>query len=140
MADLNPTVASVAYVSGTVIRDYNAGETITAGMAVYLKSSNTKWMKMQCDGAAEESGVGVRTGIALHGSLDGQPLAVQETGVITIGDTVVVGTIYTVSAAAGKICPHADLVSTNKVTVLAIAITSANLNLAVKNATGLAVP
>lgn len=139
MADLSITVASVAKVSGGVETTYLAGETITAGMVVYLKAADSRWYKAQCDGTAEESGVGVLTGIALHGSLAGQPLAVQRDGTITIGATVVTGTEYVVSAAAGAICPHADLVSTNKYTRVGYASSTSVLTLGLLS-TGVAVP
>lgn len=138
MADVSITAANVARVSGTAIRDYNAGETITAGMVVYLKSTDSKWYKAQCDGTAEEAGGSVRMGIALHGSLAGQPLAVQVDGTVTIGGTVVTGTPYVVSAAAGGIAPFADLVSTNKVSYIGWASSTTVLTIA-PNATGVAI-
>lgn len=136
MADLTVTAASVSGTTQTIL----AGETITAGMAVYLKSSNNRWMKAQCDGTAEEAGSGVRLGVALHGSLAGQPLIVQESGTISIGATVTVGVLYCVSATAGGICPQADLVSTNKITVIGMGATAETIDLARIGYTGLATP
>lgn len=132
MADISITVGNVARSGNdvTLIKDYPAGETITAGMAVYLKSSDSKWYKAQCDGTAEESGSGVPLGVALHGSLANQPLVVQTQGLITIGGTVAAGTEYVVSATAGGIAPHTDLVSTNKYSRIGYATTSALLMLA----------
>ena len=144
MADLSPTVGSVAWSSGGICKDFNAGETITAGMSVYLSASNL-WMMAQCDGTAIQAGSGTRTGISLHASLSGQPLAVQETGVVNLGATLAIGTLYVISTAFGKIAPFADLVSTNKITILGIGQTTALLDMAYKGAypggyTGLAVP
>jgi hypothetical protein len=140
MADLTITAANVAVSTNAVVnRQYNAGETITAGMCVYLKSTTGTWFKAQADGTAEESGSGVQTGIALHASLAGQPLAVQTSGSITIGATTTVGTIYVVSAAAGGICPWADLVSTNKLSIIGYGSTAAILAM-VPAATGVAIP
>lgn len=139
MANLSITATSVAKVSGTTNRNYDAGATITAGQAVYLDTSVSPslWKLSQCDGTALEATLG---GIALHGASSGQPLAVLETGgVITIGATVEVGTIYVASATAGSICPWADLVSTNKVSIIGYANTSGQLTLNVLN-TGVAIP
>lgn len=138
MADITITAASVAKGTDvTTVSNYPAGETITAGQVVYLKSSDSKWWKAQADGTAEESGSGVQVGIALHGSLANQPLVVQTAGTITIGATVVVGTTYVVAATAGGIAPHADLVSTNKYTRVGYGITTGSLQIDVR-ATGLA--
>lgn len=136
MADLTVTAASVTGVTQSIL----AGETITAGMSVYLKTSNNRWMKAQCDGTAEEAGSGTDTGIALHGSLNGQPLIVQKTGICTPGATVAVGTIYCISATAGGICPIDDLVSTNKVSILGIGATASTLDMSIRSYTGYAVP
>lgn len=142
MADITVTAANTAYVSGSVQRAYNAGETITAGMSVYLKSSNSLWMKAKCAGTAEEAGNAVQTGIALHASLVNQPLAVQIDGVITIGGTVVVGSTYMISATYGGVCPVADLASTNKVSYLGVGLTATTIGLSTitKGYAGVAIP
>lgn len=137
MPDITVTAASVLKGSSpTTITNYNAGETITAGQAVYRKLADNEWYKAQADGTAEESGVGTDLGIALHGSADGQPLVVQTGGTITIGATVVAGTEYVVSATAGGIAPHADLVATNKYSRLGYATTTGVIQL-VPLATGI---
>lgn len=143
MADLTPTVSSVAWVSGGVSREYNSSTTITAGMSVYLTSSNT-WAKAGAT-TATLAGSGSRVGVALHAALSGQPLAVQESGVINLGATLAVGTLYYVSRTAGLICLISDLVSTDKINILGLAITTANLDMAYKQAytagyTAIAVP
>lgn len=118
MADLSITVASVAPSSGTTITGV-AGETITAGMAVYLKSTDNKLWKAQCDGTAAEADA---VGIALHAALAGQPLTYAANGaVINLGATTAAGVFYYLSATAGGIGPVADLASTNKVVSLGYA-------------------
>ena len=110
MADITITPASVVKGAGAAVRsNFNAGEAITAGQVVYKKAADGEWYKAQNDGTAEEAGVGVELGIALHPSADGQPLVVQTAGLVTIGGTLVPGTEYVVSATAGAIAPHADL-------------------------------
>lgn len=126
MPDLTVTAASVVAGSGAIIeRAYNFGETITAGQAVYLKSSDSKWWKMQHDGTAEESGSGVAKGIALNGGAANQPAAVQTAGQLTIGATVAAGVEYYASATAGGLAVVGDLGSADYVTVMCYGITTA---------------
>ncbi len=136
MADITVTAANVLPGSdANVLTNYLAGETITAGMAVYLKSSDSRWWKAQCDSTAAEAG-SAGLGIALMGSSAGQAVAVQISGSITIGATVVATTQYIVSATAGGICPIADIVSTNYLSLLGYGSTTAILIMN-KNATGI---
>ena len=118
MSDISITAANVVRVGGSVNKNYNAGETTTAGQSVYLKTTDSKWYKAQADGTAEEAGGGTIVGVALHAASAGQPLAVQTDGTITIGGTVVAGTVYVVATTAGGIAPIADLASTNRVTII----------------------
>lgn len=137
MADLTITAANVVKgQNASIDRTRNAGEALTAGQAVYIKSSDDKYWKAQADGTAEEATV---AGVALHAAAANQPIAVQTGGEITIGATVVVGTIYVVSAAAGGIAPWADLVSTNKVSILGHGKTAALLVIN-PTVTGVAIP
>jgi len=136
MADLSITATSVVTVSGTVIKKV-AGETIVAGDAVYVKAADGKAWKMQADGTSEESGVGVDFGIALNGGSAGQPILFQVDGSVTLGgSTTAKTTSYMVSAAAGKICPQADLISTNKITYLGYATDAVGTFVFNKKATG----
>lgn len=125
MADLVITAANVKKGSNaTLNHDYVAGESVTAGQPVYKKASDQKLYKTQCDGTAEEASF---FGIALHAASLDQPVVAQTSGEITIGATTVAGTVYVVSATAGGIAPNADLVSTNKVTLIGYAKTTAIL-------------
>jgi hypothetical protein len=136
MADLSITATSVVTISGTVSKKV-AGETITAGAAVYVKSSDGKLWNMQADGTTEEAGVGVDFGIALNGASVNQPVLFQLDGSLTLGGaTTAKTTSYMVSAAAGKICPQADLVSTNKITYLGYATDAVGTFVFNKKATG----
>ena len=138
MADLSITAANVVQSTGARVNNqYVAGETVTAGQVVYLKASDSRWWKAQCDGTAAESGYGVSRGIAMHAASAGQPLAVQESGAITIGATVTVGLEYYLSATAGGICPIADLTTGNYLTIIGYA-TSASVVTLMMTATGVA--
>jgi hypothetical protein len=121
MADLSLTPASVIAGADAGVEQGIAGETITAGQAIYKKAADTRFWKAVSTALA----TGDFYGIALHGASAGQPLVVQKTGTITIGGTVAVSGVYVVSAAAaGGIAPVADLASTNYFTIIGFGIST----------------
>lgn len=109
MADLSITAANVLKGSGAKLITGTAGATITAGQVVYLDSADDEYKLADCDSAT--AAVRTPAGIALHASLDGQPLTILTKGPITIGATIAAGVAYYLSATAGGICPVADLSS-----------------------------
>lgn len=118
MAEITVTAATVALSSGGQIVG-TAGETITAGQALYLKAADSRLWKAQADGTAAEAAA---VGIALHGSLAGQPLAYAPHGaLINIGGTTAAGVFYYVGTTAGGVGLAGDLASTNKVCQLGYA-------------------
>lgn len=136
MADLVIVASSVASGSGVnVLRGNNAGATITAGQLVYLDSSGL-WQLSDANSAAAAKTIG---GVSLHASLNGQPLAVQVDGAITIGATVAVGTIYVLSGTAGGIAPSTDLASGMTTCILGVATSATVITMKVNNS-GVAVP
>lgn len=116
MADLSITPTSV--LPGTTpVANYQGkfilGETVTAGMPVYLDTVVRKYFKAINTIAANTNGVftyGV-AGIALSGGAVGQPFHLQTSGQIMIGATVTAATEYYLSANAGGICPEGDIAS-----------------------------
>lgn len=107
MADLTITAASVVWVSGSSPILAVFGETITAGMSVYIKASDSRLWKAQADGTSAEA---TAVGIALLGGSAGQMGLYAPVGAtINIGATTVKTTTYLVSAAAGGVCPQADI-------------------------------
>jgi predicted transcriptional regulator len=137
IAIITIVAANVAtVVGGTYDREKVAGETITAGQAVYLKAADGRAWLSQCDGNTEEDDF---YGIALNGAAAGQPVVIQTGGQITIGGTVAIGTVYAVAAAAGGIAPLTDIVSTNKVSLIGYGATATILTIAKVNA-GVAIP
>ena len=98
-------------------------------MNVFTKDSN-KIKKAQADGDADEA---VCVGICVNAAETGQPVLYVSAGDITIGATVQTGTIYVVSANAGKIAPVDDLVSGNHVSVLGVAKSTTQLTLQLWN-------
>lgn len=135
MADVSVTAANVAAGAGSTSVYGVAGATITAGQAVYLDSTTSTYKLSDANAA----GTATCDGIALNGAASGQPLKVLTEGLITIGGTVVVGTIYVVSETAGGICPTTDLASGEYVSVIGVATTAAILNVRRINS-GVAVP
>lgn len=119
MAALTVTAASVVPSANTVYGDaLVAGETITAGMPVYLKTSDGKLWKSLAVGTPA---VAAAVGIAMHAALANQPLVYAKGGTINIGATTAKTTTYFVGAAAGEVVPQADLASTNNITRLGYA-------------------
>jgi hypothetical protein len=133
--DLTVTVANVARVSGTTVKG-TAGATITAGQLLYadpaaLDSANQPKLKpADADLSADAARL---AGIALHGSLNNQPITYQTDGVVNPGATVVVGEIYVASGTAGGIAPKADLASADWVSILGIGTSASQITLGINN-------
>lgn len=128
MADLSQTATSVVPSGNSSVRtaEGTAGATITAGMPVYLDSTDANSVK-PADASAQASAVVV--GIALNGGADGQPIEYcTEDTALNVGATLAVGAVYVASATAGGIAPEADIGSGEYVTVLGVAMTPSALN------------
>lgn len=128
MADIAITAANTVTVSGTTEQAL-AGETITAGQAVYLDSSSGKYLKADADSATAAARA-VR-GIALNGASLNQPLSIQRTGDITIGGTLAANTAYYLSGTPGGICPLADVGTGEYMTLIGVAISTTVLRLGI---------
>jgi hypothetical protein len=107
MADLVITAASVVAGANARITHGIAGATVTAGQVLYLDPTTGKWNLADTDSAT--AAVRAATGVALNGAALNQPVAVQTSGLLTIGATVAAGVAYYLSGDAGGICPVADL-------------------------------
>ena len=123
MADTTVTAANVVLVSGS-IEHVTAGAAVTAGQTVYKDLTDGNDHK-PCD--ADASASAVIAGIALHASEDKQPLAIQKSGTINMGGTVVVGEVYCVSSTAGGVAPDLDVASGEYRTVIGVGVTAANI-------------
>lgn len=130
MADITVTAASVIAGGDATIEHGRAGATITAGQVVYKEASSGKFKLSDTNSATAE--VKNAYGIALNGASDGQPLAVQKSGNITIGATVTAGTAYYASETPGGIQPAAD-VATEHVAFLGLATSTTVLKLGIIN-------
>ena len=130
MADLAITAATVeSGGSGAEISHGIAGETMTAGQAVYLDSATQRFKKARANAGTTDD----VAGIALHNAEDGQPLAYLTRGPLTINAVAAVGMVYVLSAAAGGgIAPHGDLVTGNYVSSLGIAPAAGTLQIQIQ--------
>lgn len=105
MADISVTAASVLASSGaTIIKNYNAGATITTGQTVYLDTTTSTWKLVDSNAAVTGNELATIKGIALHGGASGRPLAVctKDTD-FTPGGTLTNGTAVYSSVTAGGI-------------------------------------
>ncbi len=130
MADLTITAASVVAGSNATKRQHTAGETITAGQAVYFAAATGLLMKADSNSATAE--VRQPIGIALNGGAVNQPILVQTDGDITIGATMTAGVAYYLSDTAGGICPVADVGSGEYSCVLGVAISTTVLRMGIQ--------
>jgi len=108
MADLTITAANVVAQGNAVIEHGRAGATLTAGQMVYKEAATGKFKPADNDSATAE--VRAVYGMALHASLDGQPLAVAKSGSdVAMGAILTAGVEYYLSGTAGGIAPRADV-------------------------------
>lgn len=127
--DHSVTAASVLQSDAASLEDGIAGEAITVGMAVYKDAANSNVIKMaQCDGTSAQADV---VGIALTtASAAGQPVKYARSDVsFTPGFSINSGVAVYLSATFGKLCPVADLASTNYGVVIGIGIGSNKIKL-----------
>jgi hypothetical protein len=131
MADLTVTPANVVPGSNASTMQGTAGETITAGKAVYLSPTTKKWMLADSDSVTTAARDAVA--VALTGSSLNQPIVVQKGGDVNPGATMIAGVSYYVSNTAGGICPDADVGTGEEVVLVGIATTTTNLALQFKS-------
>ena len=114
MPDLTITPANVINTGKAPTKTGIAGEALTAGQTVYVKSADGKIYKAQCDATPEEADC---AGITLNGASLNQPVEYVDAGAIDLGATTTTAktTTYMVSATAGGICPQADLIATQRI-------------------------
>ena len=128
MADVTWTPASTKVTSSTAVEHGVAGATIAPMDVVYLDASDGEYKLADASAAA----TAVVRGIALHTSLDGQPLAIATGGNLTMAitnSTVDPSQLCVLSATAGKITTVGDLVAGNFTTIIGATTTATNLNI-----------
>lgn len=126
MADLTITAANVIAGTGARVLYEIAGATVTAGQVVY--DDPTTERASLADSNSATAAARVPKGIALNGAANGQPLAVHTSGPVTIGATLVPGTVYMLSETPGGIQPAADLAAGEYTSIIGVAISTTVLN------------
>lgn len=129
MANLSVTAANVVPDEGYAYVEGIAGETLTQGLVVYLKASDSRYWIAHCETSSATATV---IGIVLTGASAGQPVRVMTGGTINIGATVAVGTVYLLSTA-GLIMPHGDIATSDWMSFLGIGTTTAKIKLGISN-------
>lgn len=137
MADITITAASVLPGDNAQVEHGYFGAAVTAGQVVYKDSADGTFKL--ADANSGTAGVRVPYGVALNGGASGQPAAIQRSGKITIGGTVVVGKTYVLSATPGGIAPIDDLATGHYVSTLGIGISVTQIAVQIQSS-GVAVP
>lgn len=131
MADIAITAANVAESAGAVIENGRAGAAITAGQVLYKEAATGLFKLADANSATAEAKQAY--GIALHGALTNQRIAVQTGGDIVAGGTLVAGSPYYLSGTPGGIAPAADLVTTWHIAALGYAVSTTVLRVHIQN-------
>jgi hypothetical protein len=130
MADLSITAANVVAGSDARITYGTAGVAVTAGQAVYKDAADGKFKLADCDSATVAARSPV--GLALHAAAANQPLAIINSGQVTIGATLTGGEVYYLSPNAGGIAPRADVLSGDNTVIIGIAKSTTVLDVSIK--------
>lgn len=102
------------------------GETITAGMPVYLSASDGKVYKADANAAGKKTVYG----IAMNGGVLDENCVVllSCTGPLTIcASGITVGTVYCLGGTAGQIVPWADVASGDDVDIIGVGYSATQL-------------
>lgn len=125
MANPTVTAADVLQSANATVVQGVLGATATQGSVVYKDTANSNvWKLAQCDGTALEAGSG-GVAICLTSGVSGQKCLVATADAATSaaldpGFAATQGEVYVVSATAGAIGIDADLVSTNRLTIIGV--------------------
>jgi hypothetical protein len=133
MADITPTAALVlpvaTGVNPTKRREVVWGATIVQGKTVYRDNTDNKW-KLADNNVSQLVAGQYGAGIALTAGSDGQIGEVAVGGDIDLGGaTMALGESYYVSPNVGMIAPVADILTTQWVTQLGVAISATRLRM-----------
>lgn len=131
MAAISITAANVVAGSNAQTSTGTAGATITAGQLLYEDTGDANKLKLaDCNLSSLAAAI---KGVALHAAASGQPITYQNAGSITIGGTVVAGTIYVAGATAGEINPAADLTTGWRTSILGVATSASVIAIKIHN-------
>ena len=127
MAAVTITSTAVLKTASTQTADGVAGVAIAAGEWLYLDSA-TNTLKLAEAGDTEAKAAVV--GQALNNAAAGQPVRYASGGLVDV-DNVALAGVYVLSATAGKMCPVADLVTDDWLTLLAVGRSTTQVRLAI---------
>jgi hypothetical protein len=125
MATVTVPTTLIPNVAAQLNRQYLAGEAVTAGDAVYRRTSDNAILKTDANAAASA----LFFGIAMNSAASGQPVAVQTSGPVNIGGGVAAQTVLVVSPTAGKLMPAEDLAAGDVPCVVGVVLASGLLSL-----------
>lgn len=126
MPNLVQTPASVVTNGTNSQLPGTSGSPINAGNPIY-QDANGNWNAAGASGQLL-SGGNTLIRIALNSAPGaGQPITTMVSGKVNLGATLQQGQVYVVSNTTGAICPYSDLVNTNWVTLLGVALDQNNL-------------
>jgi hypothetical protein len=129
MAAVSVTAANVGFGEETVVFQIaQAGEAITQGQTLYRSSADNKLYKADANDTAAKAAV---VGIAVTPASTNGYFLYVESGLVNVGATLAVGTLYAVGQTAGSIVPVADLTTNDYVTYIGTATTTALLDVAI---------
>ncbi len=127
MVDIVPVVSAVLLADGSPTRTVELGAAVTQMQSVYEDGANGLKLA-DASALATAKLVGVTT---TAGEIDQDCIVATEGGNINPGVAVVPGTWYVVSAAApGGVAPEADFASSNAASMVGLATTTSNIELA----------
>jgi len=129
MADVSFTAASVIKGANAITLEGTSGETVTAGLFVYLKAADSRyWIADTATSAATAACVG----IALNAASAGQAITIQTAGDVTVDNlSLAAADCNYILSAAGKCAPAADLAADDYVTNIGAALSTTSLRLAI---------
>jgi hypothetical protein len=131
MADITITGANVAAANNATVKGSGtSGALAGTGQPVYLDPADSKIKLAKADSASPTAAPNI-VGVLLDKAEGAnQPVTYASGGDVNYGGGLTQGQVYVVSAAnAGGIAPYSDLVATNFVIILGVAISSTVLRL-----------
>jgi hypothetical protein len=131
MADISITAANVAMGAATTpTRVVQYGEAVTQGQPLY-RATDGKWYRTDANDGVAKAAVGaiaLTPGATNAFGLVALPAATPGQSLVNLGATLAVGMPYAVSANVGGIAPIGDITSTQFVSIIGIATTTALLD------------
>ena len=134
MADITQTAANVRALTGALLGEGTAGETVVPGDFLYRDATDLNHLKKLINDSAAHAAC---VGMSISYGDDGDKISFAEAGPVDVGGTLVKGRAYVASDNAGKLRPESDNASGDFATVLGIALDTDQLQIDV-NASGIA--